>query len=375
MFCCLFLTSCFDRKELNKIGIVFAVALDKDIATNEIIISCELIKPYMLSKEGGNTGYPTEIVSAKGYTVFDAVRNISKKLDRKSYFAHNKMIIIDEKLAEEGFSQILDVFIRDTEIRPLVWIVIAKNTQASSILNINPGLNRIQALYLNEMIKTRWATSEIHVLDILDFYKRYLRSGSNPTTGSIGIINESGSSEIALLGTAAFNKDKLVGYLNYKESRGLSWITNEIESGIINIPGITNKDKLIAIEIIRTKTKIIPKIKDGKISFNIEVDELSDIGEIQDLSDISDLELISKLENEEKKIIEDEITSAINKAKYTFHSDIFGFGYTLSRYYPKEWSDIKKNWNQLFQDVNCELNVKVTLRRSGQIQKPFKPKN
>lgn len=381
ILCFLLLTGCFDRKELNKIGIVLAVALDKDIAENEIIISCEVLKPYKLGKGGGESGgsggssSPIEIVTAKGRTTFDAVRNISKKLDRKSYFSHNKVIIISEKLAAEGVAPVLDVFIRDPEIRPSVWILIAKNTEASEILKVNHGLNQIQALYLNEMIRTRWATSEMQIFSILDFYKKLLKSGSNPTTGAIGIVKENNSPEIALLGTAVFSQDKLIGYLNYKESRGLNWITNEVKSGVINVPGVTKKDEFIAIEIIRTRSKIIPMLMDGKISFIIEVNELANIGEIQDLTDISNLEIISKLESEEKKVIEEEINKVIHKAKYEFKTDILGFGHSLSRYYPKEWNKVENNWNKLFLDIQYEVNINLKLRRSGQIQKPFKPQS
>ena len=381
VLCFLLLTGCFDRKELNKIGIVLAVALDKDIVTNEIIISCEVVKPYQLGKDGGggsgsgSSSSPIEIVTAKGRTAFDAVRNVSKKLDRKVYFAHNKVIIISEKLAEEGVTPVLDVFIRDPEIRPLVWVLIAKNTEASAILSINHGLDQIQAFYLNEMIKTKWATSEMQIFNILDFYKKLLKSGSNPTTGAVGIVKENNSPEIILLGTAVFSQDKLIGYLNYKESRGLNWITNEVKGSIINVPGITKKDNFIAIEIIRTKSKIIPKVEDGKISFIIEVNELANIGEVQDLTDISDLKIISKLENEEKKVIEEEINKVINKAKYEFKTDIFGFGYSLSRYYPKEWDKVEKSWNKLFIGIQYEVNINLKLRRSGQIQKPFKPQS
>ncbi|MDT8717680.1 Ger(x)C family spore germination protein [Clostridium sp. 19966] len=372
ILCGFILTGCFDRKELNKIGIVLAVAMDKDLLTNEIIISCEVLKPTAL-KSQSNPEESVEVVSAKGFTVYEAVRNISKKLDRKSYFAHNKLIIISEKLAKESITSILDVFIRDPEIRLSVWLVIAKDTEARTLLNINHGVNQIQAFYINEMIKTKWATSQMQVYNLLDFYKKLLKKGNNPTTGAITVINEFGTPELLMAGTAAFRKDKLAGYLDYKESRGLNWITNSVKGGIINIPGMKSKDKDIAIEIKRARGKILPKLQNGKITFLIKVNVIGNISEIRDTSDISEIKTIEKLESETKKVIDNEIKEAVNKAKNQFHSDIFGFGYALSRYYPKEWDKIKDQWDKLFFNINYKTDINVKIKRSGQLQKPFAP--
>jgi spore germination protein KC len=375
ILCFLLLTGCWDRRELNEIGLVLAVAVDKDTLTNEFIISCEVARPNVLKKDGGDGGKaPVEIYTAKGSTLLDAVRNISKKLDRKSYFAHNKVIIISEKLAKDGVSPILDVFVRDSEIRLLVWVIIAKDTEARQLLGKHRGLDQIQAFYLNDMIRKQWVTSEVQVLNLLDFYKKLLKNGVNPTTGAMGIVKEFDTADIKLVGSAAFDKDKLIGYLDYTETRGLNWITDKVKGGIINISGIKNKDELIAIEIKRASSKIIPRINDGKISFTIEIDLFGDIGEIQDATDILELELLSKIEKETKRVIEYEVKTVIDKAKNDLHSDIFGFGNTLYKYYPKDWEKIKNNWNTLFNSVSYELKIDVHLRRSGQTLKPFEPK-
>ncbi|MCR3760576.1 Ger(x)C family spore germination protein [Clostridium felsineum] len=378
ILCCVVLTGCYDRKELNKIGIVLAVALDKDTSTNEVVLYCEIVKPYVLKSSGatgsGAGGTPTKIVMSKGYTVYDAIRNMSRKLDRKAFFSHNKIIIISEKLAREGVSPVLDAFMRDPEIRPLVWVAVAKGVKVSSILTSNHGIDQIQAAYINDMIKTRWATSEIQMLNILEFYKKLIKEGSNPTTGVMGITKENSSEEIALLGTAVFKKDKLIGYLNYKESRGLNWITNHVDSGIINIQGNSKTNNMIAVQIIGSTSKIVPKIKGNNITFNIQIRENSEVGEVQDSTNIYDLKDISKLEDEEKEVIKGEIERALDKAKYDFHTDIFGFGNSLSRYYPREWKKMKKDWNKLFLNAKYDVNIKVKLKRAGQIQKPFKAK-
>lgn len=50
ILCCIFLSGCWDRRELDQIGITVGVALDKDFITNKIIVTCEVIRSSNLKK-------------------------------------------------------------------------------------------------------------------------------------------------------------------------------------------------------------------------------------------------------------------------------------------------------------------------------------
>lgn len=307
----------------------------------------------------------------------EAIRNCSKKFDRSVFFKHNKVIIISENLAEDGIIPILDVFTRGYETRPSVWLVISKNTDASKILQVNHGINSIQALYLEDIINNKQITSEVQANNLLDFYKDMLRKGTNPTVAAMEIVTDSKNSkngdnkEISLSGIAAFKKDKLIGYLTGKETRGYNWITNQVKGGVINVSGINNTSKLIANEIKRSTSRIKSEIVDENYIFNINVTELGVISEVQDTSDVTDLEIQSKIQDEIEKQIEDEIKLAINKAQNDFKCDIFGFGNVLYKSHPKQWNKVKNNWNEVFTHAKFKINVKATYRRTGEKLKPL----
>ncbi len=384
ILCILLLTGCWDRKELNEVGIVGAIGLDKDSKTEEIILTSQVIRPGALKKEGGGgEKSPVENITTRGNTVFEAMRNITKQFDRKAYFPHTKVIVIGEHLARDGILPILDVFIRSQEIRRLVWFTVAKDTTAEEILGVKHGIENVQAAYLDSIIKRRSANSEVSTPNLLEVLKRVSGNEINPIAGVMEVIEQPNrpveekngltTKGVKLSGTAVFKKDKLVGYLDDIETRGLNWVTGKVESGVINVPSPTEKDKLIAIEIKRASSSIKPEIKDGEISFTIEVKEEGDIVEQQGITDVSKLELFEKIEKEQEEVIENEIKMAVDKVQKEFNSDIFGFGSVFNKKYPKEWNKIKDNWESIFPKVQYVVKVDAKLRRTGLLLKSVKP--
>lgn len=384
ILCILFLTGCWDRRELNELGVVGAFGLDKDSETGKIILTTQVIRPGALKKEeGGGEKSPVEIITTKGNTVFEAMRNITKEFDRRAFFSHDKVIIIDEQLARDGILPILDFFVRSEEIRRLVWFIVAKDTKAREILGVKHGIENIQATYLDAMIKKSSLNSEVSTPNLLEFMKRVSGNNINPIAGVMEIVEESNlpaeekkdktTKGVKLSGTAVFKKDKLVGYLDNIETRGLNWVTGKVKSGVINVPSPAEKDKLIAIEIKRASSSIKPEMKDGIISFNIEVKEEGDLAEQQGTVDVSKLELFEKIEEGQKAVIENEIKLAVDKVQKEFSSDIFGFGSALNKKYPEEWDKIKDNWESIFPKVQYAVKVDAKIRRTGLLIKSVKP--
>lgn len=383
VLCIVFLIGCWDRRELNDLGIVQAVGFDKDSMTGDIIMTCQIIRPGALKQEGGGKKNPVENISTTGKTVYEAIRNISMQFDRRAFYGHNKVVVINEQLAREGVLRFIDLFARNREVRPLSWLIIAKDTRAQDILEVKHGIEELQAAYLEGIIKKGSVNSKVSTVHVLEFIKGVLSSEIDPIAGVMEImeqpvfaaekkekdITEKG---IKLLGTAVFKRDKLVGYLDDIETRGLNWVTGKVKTGIITVSSPTEKHKFISIVIGRADASIKPEIIDGKISFTIEVKEEGDIGEQANTADISKLEIFRKIEKMQKDAIEMEIKMAVDKAQKEFRSDILGFGSAFSKKYPKEWNEIKGKWESIFPEVQYSIEVDAKLRKTGLITKPLK---
>lgn len=378
----LILTGCWGKKELSELAMVVAMAVDKDLKTGEFILISEVVRSSALKKETGTTESPVQLITTKGYTVFDAIRNGIKKLDRKQFFAHSKIIVINEMLAKEGIMGFLDMMSRSYEIRDSVWLVIAKGSTPKEILSYNRGLESIQGSYLNKIIAQQQYNPDGVSVDLLEFIKKAQGEGINPVIGTAQLEKEintpienakqSTEKSISYEGLAVFKKDKLVGYINSDNTHGYNWIVGKVKSGIMNVSSPGDKGKLIALEIKKASTKISLQKKNGEMFFNIDIDVKSDVVEDQGTSNISKLEVMDVINKEQKKLVEKEVKLVIEKIQKEFNSDIFGWGIVYSKKYPQEWEKIKKNWDEIFSKVKYSINVNSDIDKTGVIKEPEK---
>lgn len=366
----IFITGCTSRPvELNNIGIVEAIALDRDSDTSNIIFTTQIIRPSALNKDSPNTRESTvEITTTKGKTIFEAIQNITQVLDRKAFLAHTKVIIISERLAKDGLTSLLDYFSRQRELRMYTWLCIARNTESRELLSVKRGINIIQATYLKEIIENEQYHAKSIASSVMDYYRKLLKDGIDPTLGVLELDesnDENITKRVKFSGTAVFKKDKLVGYLNEKETFGFNWAIGKMQNGAIISPSLVDKEHLSSLEIKKVNSRIKPEIKNEKISFNIEVDAKVTLIEEQSTAGIIEpkemLDYLKEVEGKVQKEIEEQIKSVVNKSQHELKSDIFGFGSTLNRKYPKEWNKVKENWSDIFPTVNYTTTVNVKI--------------
>jgi spore germination protein KC len=82
-------------------------------------------------------------------------------------------------------------------------------------------------------------------------------------------------------------------------------------------------------------------------------------------------EIMDRLKFIQDDAIANEIKLAMNVAQKKFDADIFGFGEMIHRDYPKEWTYIEGQWNDIFPHLNIEIKVISSLKRPGYISKPI----
>lgn len=379
ILCIVFLTGCWDNKELNAIGIVLAVGIEKEVKTGEIICTVEVVKPVTLKKNSGSEESTTQLITGRGNTIAEATRDIYTHIDRRLIFSHNKVIIIDEDIAREGVLPILDFFMRRYEIRQVDKMIVAKGKKVREILSTGGGISNIQGIYLEGIINNSKLTTRATTVNLMVFMKRLLSEGINPVTGVMKEVknfdgDDISNNQVKYSEVAVFKSDKLVGYLDEKETRGFNWITNNSKAGIININSTKNHKELVSTYIKTSKSKIKPEINDEKIIFNIEIKESGDIADLPGLIDASDTKVIETLENELKKVIEVEVKMALNKTQKILNSDVIGFGRSLKENYPKVWENVKEDWDKIFPNVEYNVKVDVKFEKPGLIFKKFEPK-
>ncbi|MFZ5944672.1 MAG: Ger(x)C family spore germination C-terminal domain-containing protein [Bacillota bacterium] len=135
-----------------------------------------------------------------------------------------------------------------------------------------------------------------------------------PVASLVEVSGEGQEKTARLEGTAVFKQDKLVGFLNKEETRGLLWVLGQIKSGIIAVesPGGNGK---VSLEIIRASSKITPEIKDNELSITVEIKEEGNLGDQMGTGDLTKAAAWNSLEKRQVAAIRNEIMAALKRPR------------------------------------------------------------
>ncbi|PJI07009.1 MULTISPECIES: Ger(x)C family spore germination protein [Clostridium] len=367
------LVSCSDATELNKIAIVMGVGIDKVKGMYPVQMTLQIANvsgiknPSMGSGDGGtgNAGYI--YIKEKGESISRISKLFARKLNRKLFYSHNQVIILSKDIAEDGIEKYIDFFLRYRQTRLLVWILVSKG-HADEILNVKPELETNPGKNIGDLVRNEQDISQIPAVDLKEFVLRLMSKTTAPVAPMIEIRNDKGKKMAYLSDTAVFKKDKMVGTLNKKETRGLLWSINKVKDGVIVLNKADGNN--VNIEITRSKGKIIPKMNGDKPSIEIKIKEEGDLEEQTFSEDLANPKELKKLEETENKYIKTEIMMALKKSR-ELNADIFGFGDIIYEHYPKQWSRMEKDWNKVYKNIDVNVSVDAKIRKTGRITKPI----
>ncbi len=378
------LGGCWSRHEINDVAIVLGVALDK-AKNGNVHLALQIAVPKASggangASQGSGTAKSTMMVSAEGLSIMEAYRIIQEKIPREVFFAHGRVIIIGEELARQGISPILDFFSRHRQAHLRNYLLFTKG-KAVDILRANPQFEPIMAEEIREKEKM-----EIGVqVRVREFWDRLLTEGEEPVaaqvsnqpveTASQEEKKESGTSNKipSIHGTAIFRGDRLVGWLNDKETRGILWIRSELESGVLAVPIPKEKGGgRVGARIWNASTKIKPVFRNDKLAIKIEAHGDMEIFENSSRLDLSNPVVLNTLQSVFEKDVKERIQLTLNKTQKQLKSDIFGFGQAIYRANPKKWEMYyKQKWHTIFPDLEVTIHPHVTIQGTGFTTKPI----
>lgn len=374
----LFLTGCWDRRELNELGIALALGIDK--VEDEYQVTAQVVVPSEISAKASTGRSPVILFQASGETVYEALRKITKSSPRKIYPGHLRMLVIGEDLAKEGIGESLEFLSRDWELRSDFYVVIAKDLTAEEVLNVTTTLEAIPA---NKMFNTlrasekAWAATHAVILDklITDLTnegKEAVLTGilvtGNQEIGTSKQNVESITPEARIVydELAVFKKDKLVGWLTERESKGYNGIVNEVQNTVTPIS--CPEEGKATIEIIQFDSKVKGKINKGKPEVDVNIKIKGNIGEVECQINLSEQKSIVELEKITEKRVKETINMTIESVQKQYESDIFGFGEAIHRSNPKEWKKMKEQWrDEGFSELSANVKVDVKLQHTGTV--------
>ena len=365
------LTGCWNYQPLKERSIVVAVGLDKG-TDDKFELTLQIAKPALIKPDQIIKDNAVTVVSDIGDTVFEAVRSILKKVNRKPYYGHLQLIVIGEKLAKDNIEEILDFFERDHEPRLTPYVIVAKGLSSKEILSAKSEIDYIPAIHIKSTIDNTKSSGKIKQTALIEILKQINYPEYNPIVGVIekGDMGKTEKvSDMRIEGGAVFKYTKLVGYLNGIETRGLSFVKDEMEGGLLKVKNPLDEEKLVSIEVMKSKSKITVDFENGEPRFTVDIETSTNLGGQQGKGDLTTEDAIMELEREAKNVIKGEVNNVIKKVQNEYKSDVLGFAEVISKKHPEYWEKNKNDWHNTFPDVSVKVNVKVEIKRVGLINR------
>jgi spore germination protein KC len=380
---CISLPGCGGQKEINRLAIVMAAAIDPTGETNNIDFTIQIANPASVA--GGDSGGDKDafsIVTGSGPTLGEAERDLYTRLPRLVYWNNMQVIIISAKLAQNKMDSIIDYLDRPTVFRRNMHLVVTSGN-AKDALAVKHLTEKMSGIAIANIQKTAFKHSKtVYPSDIHDFLLDLSDDGVEPILARLEIqpspeskedqkkTDNAGKQELLILsGSAVFKNTKMVGWLNGAETRGALWVWGEMRQGVLTFkyPHSKSNVKLITVLNQRAESKIAFKIKNGKPQMTVIIKAEGRLSGLNFKTNetITDPHMIEALDHEYAQAVKAEVRTTLAKVQTEYVADIFGFGDVISRRRPKLWKKLKPHWDVTFRKLHVNVEVEAHIRRIG----------
>ena len=368
--CTCLLSGCWNYKEVEKLAIVSGVAIDKS-KDGTVIVTTEIVN---MEQDQKQSMLKPAYLQAVGKTFFDAVRTIISLQGKKLYWSHAKVVIISEDIAKEGISSAIDFINRDAELRSDMWIMLSRERTAREIFNgtAEPEMENIFSFQIDDAMRAQKFISRYPAVELYELIDKLESKEKATVIPTIRLIEVNNMTTHYISGAAILRRDKLIGYLDALEAKSLLWLENELKGGLFIVSNIGKNHTNVALELLRSKTKIKPEVIDEKLSIRVDLTIDADIGEIMGSEDVISEKGRAALKKAAEKQIKESLNKLIEKAQKEYKTDFLGFGEKVHRYMPEAWKSIEKQWNEVFADMETSVTVDVRIKGSATTRKPVK---
>lgn len=385
---CILTAGCWNRTELDELGITSATGFDRK--NGKWVMTYQLIVPSTMGAVqaggGGGGGNPNvHTFSSEGATVREAADLSYVENPRRLYFAHTDVLVIGKAAAEYGLMEILDLYFRNNDARETVLVTLTEGTATEILKKLIPPEKMPGAALADILSKESKFSSTYPMIKVYQLAQKITSDAGAAGVPVVGFTGKSGDmestddqkktysqEEIKLMSLGVFKKDRLAGWADREESTGISWLTNQVKGSTIAFRSHSDdSEKQSTFRVSKNKTKLSILKEQDHYTAKVRVKIQGQLLEYNGEGDLSDPETISSVEQSVSK----EIVSLINigwGASRRIGADLAGFADMVHRKYPGDWKEIRKEWPEHFSKIKLDIDVSVSIKRPGLLNKSFK---
>ena len=392
VFFLLVLPGCWDYSEYENMVQVITMGVDFNRESNETTVTIQYIPTTKQSAENskGSSEKDGVVYSATDKTLFGAISKLREVTYKEIFLGYLKIIVVGEEAAKYKTMDLMELFNRTPSIRDNAYLVISSGKAEDTISTFDAAHQAPSGEQIYNLINLSKFTGTAFSISIHEFtqmmavpgieaaaprvitvFKKPQSEAEGGTQGKIRFVEKrEGAQRVS--GIAVFKKDRLVGWLDEKESFGFSWITgknphaykeSEISDG-------TDTEDIFYYRVKSSKSKIKAQMDNGEPVINVNVTVTAELRKYYSNkgSEIITSEEVSVMEKKLSDSVRSDIEAALEKGQTELESDIFGFGFAFYRKHTKLWqTEYERKWEDIFPNIVVNVNVDAIVKNTSAI--------
>lgn len=338
---------------------IFVMAIGIDYSENEEKPYRIVLKLAVPSGEFKKTGGQYSYLTNESTSLAETLRILKTHVDKEMNLGHAKIIVIGESLLNKDLKEVMDFFLRRSDIQMISWVAVGKPS-AESVLRMEPQSESAAIPALFNFFDENGAESAFIVTTYLfDFRRRMLEGGIDPILPVIETNEEQQKLMIKNAVVLANKKEPVT--LTSNQTKDYNLLAKNTERLYLKV----KRKKFIfsvAIDTTKIKYKILtPANKPPVLKLDVYMAGIIEES-IKGLSP-KEMDVYSKLASKVAK-------SHIQKLLNIFQEngvDPLGFGlkYKSARLHNK---NINKEWEQLYPTLTFDISVNAAIKSTGTIE-------
>ncbi|BAU25968.1 Ger(x)C family germination protein [Aneurinibacillus soli] len=366
VFMMVFLTGCWDMKEIEHTRYVYAIGVDY-VNNNQVIYAQIIPFTNIAKQEGGGGAVPAPIWVGKsvGKTFDIATDNLYTTAQQRYSWGHVAALVFTERALKNKkvIEDVLDVLERYNEIRKTIWVSGTKE-RLNDLFIAKPALTfSIAYSRLSDPDDTYLQYSIVKPITLREFMISTKESGATTILPYLKISRnnwkeDKKKKEVLMLdGVGILQQGKFKGHMPRTKIQGIRWMQKQTARTALYI--FDGKEPVASLSLGKPKIKITPQTKNGRVTFNIQVSIKGSMIEVE--KTLSQEQLQKKAENR----IQGEIRRTFREG-IKMNADVFQLSNTLYRENPRAWHELAKNNELKISDDSLQsVEVKVEIYSSG----------
>ncbi len=357
------LTSCWDQLEIEDQAFIIGLGLDKSEDSDNILVTFQIAQPQAFVA-GAQESEPYWNIVEEAKDISEAREQLLRKSNWIPTMEHCQVILVGEGLARDGLKGYFDYIMRTHEIRRRLSVAVVQG-KAQDVLDIKFNSGLIPSFVVSEMLKQNSQYS-LEITDYMTLGQLHMSDVESYDFILSRVIPM--KDKLDMSGGAVFSKSKMVGWFSGVELTGARFLRGDVSAGSLLVDLPSDIGERAMLRIFEAKSYLKPEIRDGRLYAVLEAVIEGDIDEIVNATGaLDETALIQRCTEVFESHLISLTTRAFKKAQLELASDPFRLKEKVKSYYTDFWRKNKDNWDEIYEAAVLEPDVRVFIRRVGEI--------